>query len=511
MSSTEQKYDYAIIGSGISGLLCGAYLSRKGKRVIVLEKNHQIGGTLQVFSRDKNIFDTGVHYVGSMKQGQTMDRLYRFFGIADQLKHNPLDLDGFDRIVFGDELNVYKLAQGWDRYAQQLTAYFPGDADGIRLLIGEIRRTLSYFLPYNLQSQRGTEIPSEILNASAYETIGRYIQSPRLRAVIGGNSLLYAGDKTTTPFYVFALILNSYVVDASRLVRGGSQIAKSLSAIIHAHGNSVKKYAEVTAIQVTEGRVEAVEVNSDYTISAETFIASVHPSQLIRLLPPTALRTPFKSRIEQLKNTTAMTSVYFSLKPGVLKYFNYNYYLLNSEEDAWDVSGKLDDRWPANCMISTSLEEMNQQFCRSLNVLCYAAYDDFEKWAGTFNNTVHPDERGADYQALKQWMIDRVIGKVDKLISGFSGMIEAAYCATPLSYRDFLHAPDGTAYGIEKNYNDLLRTFVAPKTKVPNLWLTGQNTDLHGVYGAAVSALLTLEHLPEGEHIFEEINADKHR
>ncbi|MFO0322379.1 MAG: FAD-dependent oxidoreductase, partial [Bacteroidota bacterium] len=58
------KYDVVIIGSGFGGL-CSAYiLSKEGKRVCVLEKNRQIGGSLQIFSREKSIFDTGVHYLG---------------------------------------------------------------------------------------------------------------------------------------------------------------------------------------------------------------------------------------------------------------------------------------------------------------------------------------------------------------------------------------------------------------------------------------------------------------
>jgi all-trans-retinol 13,14-reductase len=66
------KYDVVIVGSGLGGL-CSAYiLSKEGFRVCVLEKNRQLGGSLQIFSRDKAVFDTGIHYIGGLAEGQNL-------------------------------------------------------------------------------------------------------------------------------------------------------------------------------------------------------------------------------------------------------------------------------------------------------------------------------------------------------------------------------------------------------------------------------------------------------
>jgi all-trans-retinol 13,14-reductase len=50
--NTDQTYDVAIIGAGLGGLICGAILSKEGIRVCIIEKNEQIGGSLQTFRRD---------------------------------------------------------------------------------------------------------------------------------------------------------------------------------------------------------------------------------------------------------------------------------------------------------------------------------------------------------------------------------------------------------------------------------------------------------------------------
>src|SRR5258708_22093026 len=51
-----QKYDVIVIGGGHNGLVNAAYLARAGKRVLVLERRHVLGGACvaeEVFSRFK--------------------------------------------------------------------------------------------------------------------------------------------------------------------------------------------------------------------------------------------------------------------------------------------------------------------------------------------------------------------------------------------------------------------------------------------------------------------------
>ena len=67
-----EEYDVVIIGSGLGGLSCGTMLAKDGYKVCVLERNKQIGGTLQTYVRDRNIFDSGVHYIGGLEPGQNL-------------------------------------------------------------------------------------------------------------------------------------------------------------------------------------------------------------------------------------------------------------------------------------------------------------------------------------------------------------------------------------------------------------------------------------------------------
>lgn len=505
----ETKYDFAIIGSGISGLICGAWLARKGHSTIVLEKNHQIGGALQVFSRDKRIFDTGVHYLGGLEEGGALNRLFHLLGIGDHIKHQLLDVDCFDKICFADG-STYNLAQTWRGFTDSLCAYFPEECDGICRLVQDIHEMVNRFGPYHLEPLKAGALDASILSVSARDKIDQYISNPRLKAVLFGNSLLFAGNRHTTPFYVYALILNSYVNGSSRLIRGGSQIAKYLTTVIHEAGGKVVKHAEVTGIDVQNQKVTGVNLMDGRHIACDQVIGAIHPSELVRLLPKDVLRSSYTERIKTLINTTAFTSIFYTIKENSLPYFNYNYYLLNDDDSPWRVVNKMhDEHWPDNIMISTSRETIDQTHCHTISVLTYGHIDDFNNWTRTANTIVQPQQRGSDYERLKNTIIERLTDQVSKVIPNLKNNIANAYCATPLTYRDYLHAPQGTGYGIEKNYSDILYTFVSPKMKISNLYLTGQSTDLHGVYGAAISALLTLSHTKEGASIFDEIVRDK--
>jgi all-trans-retinol 13,14-reductase len=83
--------------------------------------------------------------------------------------------------------------------------------------------------------------------------------------------------------------------------------------------------------------------------------------------------------------------------------------------------------------------------------------------------------------------------------------IQSYHTATPLSYRDYIGNDDGSLYGISKDYKDPVKTLISAKTKLPNLYFTGQNLNLHGILGATMSGLQTCTLLLGSEDILEKI------
>ena len=145
-----KKYDVVVIGSGLGGLVSAVILAKEGKKVVVLEKNNQYGGNLQTFVRDKTIFDTGVHYIGGLNKGENLYNYFDYLNIADKLKLQQLDKDGFDIISFDDDENEYPIAQTYQNFVAQLTKFFPEEEENLIKYSRKLEDLCSEFPMYNL-------------------------------------------------------------------------------------------------------------------------------------------------------------------------------------------------------------------------------------------------------------------------------------------------------------------------------------------------------------------------
>ena len=60
-------------------------------------------------------------------------------------------------------------------------------------------------------------------------------------------------------------------------------------------------------------------------------------------------------------------------------------------------------------------------------------------------------------------------------------------------------------YGYVKDVNSPLRSFISSRTKVPNLFITGQCTNMHGILGVTISAVLACTEILEDASILEKV------
>lgn len=482
-------YDVVIIGSGIGGLLCGNILAMKGRKVCVIEKNKQIGGNLQTFSRNKQIFDTGVHYIGGLDKGQTLHQIFKYVDILDNLKLQKMDAC-VDKVLISNEDAVYPLYQGYDYFIEELAKCFPDERNSLITYCDKVKATCKKFPLYNLQWTDEAEEKIAAQSESVKEVIEKCTTNKRLQAVLAGNNMLYAGEGEKTPFHVHALIVNSYIESSWKCIDGGSQIAKRLAQNIQVRGGIIMRNTEVKHIIENEGKVDAVITEANELIRGSIFISNASPSITLQMLDSNLLKPAYRKRIEQLKNAVSSFSLYIVLKEKSMMHHTSNYYY-HKEGRLWDMMHHKEEEWPLGYGMFFTQDKKNPEYASSIAVLTYMRYDETIEWATTNNTTRNFESRGEAYESFKQRKTEQLLDCVAEKFTDIRKHIHAVYSATPLTNRDYIGLPDGSMYGIQKDYREPLKTMISPRTKIPNLFLTGQNLNLHGILGTSLSAVLT--------------------
>ncbi len=104
------KYDSIVVGGGISGLLSALVLSKSGKKVLVLERNKNLGNNCNSYVVDGYQVDTGPHAITQLRKGgpltYLMDNYFDYVPVfvdygdyfirtEKGLKKVPTDLSGY--------------------------------------------------------------------------------------------------------------------------------------------------------------------------------------------------------------------------------------------------------------------------------------------------------------------------------------------------------------------------------------------------------------------------------
>jgi len=495
------QYDTVIIGSGLGGLLCAYILTKEGNNVCVLEKHSQAGGCLQNFRRDGCIFDTGIHYLGSLDEGQVLNRYFRYFGLMGKIPLRRLDEDGFDVISFADNGKEYKYAMGTERFVEVLSRDFPEEREGLRNYVKRIKEISDHFPLYSISDVQTDISETAFYGENAVEVIGSLIKNRRLQQIIAGTSPLYAGVAAKTPFYVHALINFSFIESSYRVVDGSQQIADLLCRTIADNGGTILLNSEAKRFHFSGQNIKSVELSNGEFIEGKNFISGIHPSLTIDMIPEGFIRPAYRHRIQKLENTTSSFSSYCVFKENSFPYLNYNLYHYNND-NVWTAENNAENNKPENFLLLTPASSRSDQWVDSIIIMAYMNYDEVKKWE---NTTV--GKRGQDYQEFKQQKSAQLIELVEEKIPGFSAKIKKCYASTPLTFRDYTGTPNGSLYGILKDCNDPLKSLISPRTKVPNLLLTGQNTILHGALGVTIAAVTTCSELLGISYLVNKIKA----
>jgi len=489
-----------VIGSGLGGLATAVILARNGHRVCVLEQQAVAGGCLQCFRRRGVKFETGMHFIGSADRGQTLHRLMRYLGIADHVPLSRLDAHGYDVIALGGQ--QYRFANGREAFIETLADCFPKQRDNLARYFSLVEQVAGASSLHSLRhAESDAAVNTRYMLQSVNGVIDSVISDPLLARVLVGNLPLYAAERDKTPFSVHAFITDFYNQSAFRIVGGSDTVARALIDQLQTLGGEVRTGCRATRIVCRDGRAVGVEVNGEELLPADIVISDAHPKRTLQLLDSSLLRPAFRRRIAAIPETVGGFSVYLHFKDGAMPYMNHNFYGYMGDTP-WNCEIYTPAAWPKGFLYMHFCDEYHPQWARTGVILSYMQWHDVERWENTVTG-----RRGADYEDFKRRHAERLIDALDQLLPGTRSSILRYYTSTPLTYRDFTGTERGSMYGVAKDVAMSAAYRVSHKTRIPNVLLTGQNINSHGMLGVLVGSIVTCSELLSAETIYQQIIA----
>lgn len=486
-SSPPQKV--LIIGSGIGGLSTGIILARQGFEVTILEKNHHPGGLMRSYTREGIDCPVGVHYLGSLDKGQILRKFFDYLGVTTTVPVERMGQNGIiDRYIFGShDDKIFDLPPGLEAYEENLRQSFPGEAEKISEIVKPIHQAARQL--HNLDLLYADVNNFALLDQA--QSFGKILDdlqcSPGLRSVLAVPSSWIGVPLSDCPAFYHNMALASYISSAWRLKGTGIDMVNAFAWRLRELGGKIVTGAEINQILVSSRLVTGVRLTSGEQLDAGLVIGAVHPKIVLKMLPPGAVRPSYQQRISNLRDTHGVFAVQARIDSGSQPELPYNIFKLDT-----DRQGNIAD------LQYYQIRRSGRKGINLMSILTSGRDDLWMPWRRTTSGC-----RGSSYRQAKEDHAQGLVKKAEKLFGSLKGLkIIDTY--TPLTIRDWVNSPGGSAYGVLRSTDQMLASALLNRTSVKGLYLSGQNVLAPGVIGTIMGSFSTVK-LILGPDNFKEI------
>ncbi len=478
MSGKAQKV--LIVGSGIGGLSCGIILAKLGFEVTVLEKNSRAGGLIRSYGRDGIQCEVGVHYLGSLDKGQVLHTFFDFLGVLDKIPVSRMGQDGIiDRYLFNapdTHPDYFDLPEGFSAFEERLKQTFPEDTASIKTLLSQIRKTSAQL--HGLDLLFGSDSDFSLLDQTQPygEILDQLSCSAGLRSVMAMASSWIGVPLDDCPAYYHNMALASYLSSSWRLEKNGAAMADVFSERLRELGGTIITDVRVSAMEIESRVIQGLTLDTGESIAADTVIAAIHPQVVLKMLPQGAVKPSYRKRIQGLQNTHSIFSVHAAVDSSTQPEIPYNLFQVETDEKG-NVPG----------LKYYQIRKSEKDGTNLLSILTSGMDALWQPWEDTKTG-----RRGHEYSDLKREQAEILLDDAAKLFGPLQGL-KILDTATPLTIRDWVNSPQGSAYGVLRSSSQTLATALLNRTAVRGLYLAGQNVMAPGVIGTIMGSFSTVK------------------
>ena len=302
LSSGNSKYDAIIIGGGHNGLTTAAYLARAGKKVLVLERRHVLGGaavTEEVFPgfkfsvcsyvvsllrpeiiRDLDLPRHGLEILpldGTFTPMPSGDYLWRVNDHGkthrEIARHSKVDAEAYDE--FG------KAMQAMCRFVKPILSMVPPDP--ATLNPKELMKLLFIGRRFQGMTSEDKYNQVQLMTMSAIDFLDQWFETDVLKATMSASGIIgtFLGVRSPGTAYVLLHHYMGEIDGAFRswgFARGGTgAISNAIADAAREAGAEIRTKAAIAQIIVKNGKAKGVVLADGDEIYADIISSSVDP------------------------------------------------------------------------------------------------------------------------------------------------------------------------------------------------------------------------------------------
>ena len=492
----KSDYPTVIIGAGLGGLVCGAYLAKQGVPVTVVEQHSIAGGYATSFERAGGKFNFEVSLHGTSINNNGASRILSDIGVLDKLELAALP-EVYRLKTPGLDISVPQKDPA--AYIQLLTEHFPEEDEGIRGFVEEMigianeidtlsrnkGRFIKLFFPLQYRKLWN------VRNKTLADLIGDYIRNPDLQHVLGSLWGYYGLPPSKLSGFYYANATGSYLRNGSYYIKQRSQdLSDAMVESIESQGGRVLFDTQVQKIVLNNGAVQGIEMDDGKTLPARAVVSNASAlSTFEQMLPANAVSADYRAKLNSYKPSISSFLVWLGVNQELkdkIKAFSTHVSSGHNPEADYQacMQGDIEQASFSVCVYDNIFDGYSSPGTSTLQLLVLSGYEPWRKFESDYK-----DGNKTHYNLEKQRWARILIERAEReVIPGLSAMIEVQESATPLTNWRYTGNTAGAIYGFEQSMDNAFMNRIENKTPVKGLYLASAWGNPGGGYAGAFRA-----------------------